>query len=128
MTVEETGRIVREYLDALLTGGNFAAYLADDVVWTTMETAEEVRGRDAVRDFLLALHTQLLDASPELGNLTVADGVAVLEAVFVGRHIAEFAGVPAGGRSLGSPAPACSPGHTVQGTASEAKGTRCRAT
>jgi steroid delta-isomerase-like uncharacterized protein len=103
LSVEETGRTVREYLDALLTGGDFAAYLADDVVWTTMETGEEVRGRDAVRDFIVALHTQLFDASPELGNLTVAEGTAVLEAVFVGRHIAEFAGVPATGATVRVP-------------------------
>jgi ketosteroid isomerase-like protein len=121
MSVDETGRTVREYLDALLTGGDFAAYLADDVVWTTMETSEEVRGIDAVREFILALHRQLFDASPKLGNLTVAEGTAVLEAVFVGKHIAEFAGVPATDATIASrtPWPTTSPG---------ARSTRCAGT
>jgi SnoaL-like domain len=79
-------------LDALLSGGDFASFFADEVLWTTMETGDQIRGREAVRDFIVALHSQLFDASPELGNLTAADGVAALEAVFVGTHIAEFRG------------------------------------
>jgi len=97
MSVEETEQTIRDYLFALQTGGDFPAFFADDVVWTTMETGEEIRGRQAVVDFIVALHSQLFDASPEFGNITVADGVAALEAVFVGTHIAEFAGVPATG-------------------------------
>ena len=103
MTVEETEHTIRAYLDALQTGGDFAAYFADDVTWTTMETGDQMHGRDPVRDFIVALHSQLFDASPEFGNVTVADGVAALEAVFVGTHIAEFAGVPATGAPVRLP-------------------------
>jgi ketosteroid isomerase-like protein len=103
MSVEDTERTIRDYLDALQTGGDFAAYLADDVVWTTMETGDEIRGRQAVVDFIVALHNQLFAASPEFGNVTVADGVAALEAVFVGRHIADFAGVAATGAEVRLP-------------------------
>ena len=103
MTVEETERTIRAYLDALQTGGDFAAYFADDITWTTMEMGDEIRGRDPVRDFIVALHTQLFDATPEFGHVTVADGVAALEAVFVGKHIAEFAGVPATGAEVRLP-------------------------
>jgi len=49
MSVEETERTVREYLDALLSGGDFASLFDEDVLWTTMETDEQIRGRDAVR-------------------------------------------------------------------------------
>jgi steroid delta-isomerase-like uncharacterized protein len=103
MSVEETESAIRAYLDALLTGGDFASLFADDVVWTTMETDDQIRGREAVRDFIVALHSQLFDASPELKNVTVADGVAGLEAVFVGTHTAEFAGVPATGTTVRLP-------------------------
>ena len=103
MTVEETERTIRAYLDALQTGGDFAAYFADDITWTTMEMGDQIRGRDPVRDFIVALHTQLFDATPEFGHVTVADGVAALEAVFVGKHIAEFAGVPATGAEVRLP-------------------------
>ena len=103
MSLEETETTVRQYLDALLTGGDFAAFFADEVVWTTMETGEQIRGREAVRDFIIALHSQLFDASPELVSTEFADGVAGLEAVFVGTHTAEFAGVPATGATVRLP-------------------------
>ena len=103
MSLEETETTVRQYLDALLTGGDFAAFFADEVVWTTMETGDQIRGREAVRDFIIALHSQLFDASPELVSTEFADGVAGLEAVFVGTHTAEFAGVPATGATVRLP-------------------------
>jgi len=103
MSVEQTEGTIRGYLDALLTGGDFASFFDADVLWTTMETSERITGRDAVRDFIIALHSQLFDASPELVNVTVDDGVAGLEAVFVGTHIAEFAGVPATGSAVRLP-------------------------
>lgn len=103
MSLEETESTIRQYLDALLNGGNFASFFADDVVWTTMETGDQVQGREAVRDFIIALHSQLFDASPELVNTTFSDGVAGLEAVFVGTHTAEFAGVAATGAAVRLP-------------------------
>jgi len=90
MSVAQTESTLRDYLAALLNGGDFASFFSDDIVWTTMETGDEVRGREAVRDFILAMHTQLFDASPEVRNVASGDGVAALEAVFVGKHTAEF--------------------------------------
>ena len=58
-----------------------------------METGEEIRGRGPVRDFIVALHTQWFHAKPELKSLAVADGLVGLEALFVGTHAAEFAGI-----------------------------------
>jgi len=103
MSVEETESTIRGYLDALLSAGDFASFFSDDVVWTTMETGERVQGRDAVKGFINALHNELFDAAPEVVNLTFTDGVAGLEAVFVGTHTAEFAGVPATGSPVRLP-------------------------
>ena len=103
MPMQQTEDTIRDYLDALLTGGDFAAFFADDVVWTTMETGEEIRGRQAVKDFIVALHSQWFQASPELRNVTAADGVAAIEAVFAGTHTAEFAGIPATGATVRLP-------------------------
>ncbi len=103
MSLEDTERVVRQYLDALLTGGDFASFFTDDVVWTTMETGERVQGREAVRDYIVALHRQAFDAAPELVHVAFADDVAALEAVFIGKHIAEFAGVPATGTTVRLP-------------------------
>ena len=47
-----------EYLHAVIDGQDFGRFFAPDVVWTTMETGETVRGREAVRDLIVAIHTQ----------------------------------------------------------------------
>jgi ketosteroid isomerase-like protein len=107
MSVEDTQRTLDEYLDALVSGGDFAAKFSDQVSWTTMETGEEIHGREAVRDFIVALHSQLFDATPELRNVYVGDGSAALEAVFVGKHMAEFAGIAATGDEVRLPYAVC---------------------
>lgn len=103
MSVDTTRNTITAYIDSLLHGGDFASFFSDDVLWTTMETGEQVRGRDAVRDYIVALHTQAFTASPEVKRFVVADDVAVLEAVFVGTHAAEFAGIPATGKQVRLP-------------------------
>ena len=95
MSVEETKHAMAQYLDALQNGGDFGAFFADDVRWTTMETGDVVSGRDEVRDFIIAFHQQLFDASPEFGRLICDDGAAALEATFVGKHSA-MVGLSAG--------------------------------
>jgi steroid delta-isomerase-like uncharacterized protein len=99
----QTDETMRSYLDALVQRGDFAAYFADDVHWTTMDDGQEARGRAAVRDLIVSLHQQYFDAAPELRALVCGDGVAALEAVFVGRHVAEFAGIPATGTQVRLP-------------------------
>jgi predicted ester cyclase len=87
----------------MLNGADFGQHLAPDVVWTTMESGEQVRGRDAVRDLIVGLHTQAFDAHPQLANSVTGDGTAILEAVFIGTHIGEFAGIPATGADVRLP-------------------------
>jgi predicted ester cyclase len=101
---ETTAReVMQGYLAALTDRSDFTAFLAPDVRWTTMETGDEVVGQEAVRDFIVAFHTQLFDARPELVNLLVGDGTALLEARFVGIHTGEFAGVPQTGAQVDVP-------------------------
>ena len=98
--MSETESTFQGYMTALLEGGDFAAYFSDDVVWTTMETGEEVRGRDNVRDLIVNLHTQIFKATPELRSLVVGDGAVALEATFNGTHVGDYQGVPATGRTV----------------------------
>ena len=65
MADNTTRAVMDQYLEALIHGSDFGRFFAPDVVWTTMETGEEVRGRDAVRDLILALHTQAFHARPD---------------------------------------------------------------
>jgi len=103
MSVAETESTIRDYLGRLVDRGDFASLFSDDVLWITMETGDEVRGRDQVRDYIAALHSGLFDASPELVNVAFGDGVAMLEALFVGTQTAEFAGIPVTGASVRLP-------------------------
>jgi len=98
-----TERVLREYGDALLARGDFARFFTDDVLWTTMETGQVVRGREAVRDYIVALHTTMFDARPVIRAMAASDGVALLEADFVGRHIGEIGGVAATGKDVNIP-------------------------
>jgi predicted ester cyclase len=103
MSVETSRQTMEGYLDALLHGGDFARYFADDVLWLTPETGEEIRGRDAVRDYIVAFHTRVFDAHPEMKSLVVAEGAACVEADFVGTHTGDFAGIEPTGAKLTVP-------------------------
>jgi predicted ester cyclase len=103
MSVDTATETIKPYLDALLNRGDFARYFSDNVTWTTMDTGDEVHGRDAVRDYILALHTQMFDARPEFRSLTIGETTAALEADFVGTHTGEFAGISPTGAAVRVP-------------------------
>ena len=77
--------------------------MADDVVFTNMGTGDEHHGVEGVRAMLHYVYHTAFDARAETRNVIFADGKAVLEADFVGRHIGEFAGVPASGKAVRVP-------------------------
>jgi len=95
--------VMERYLGALLHGEDFGASFAPDVVWTTMETGEQIRGRDAVRDHIVGMHTSSFDAHPELVRMVAGDGAALLEAVFIGRHTGTWDGLAPTGRDVRLP-------------------------
>jgi len=103
MSAETTERVLREYLAALLSRGDFARFFSDDVLWTTMETGQEIRGREAVRDFIVALHTTIFDARPVFRGSLAGEEIALLEADFVGRHVGEIGGVAPTGKDVKLP-------------------------
>ena len=103
MSLEATTRTIDSYLNALLNGGDLGQFFTDDVHWTTMETGEEIQGREAVRDLIISLHKELFDGKPEVRNVAIADGLAALEADFVGVHTGEFAGIAPTGAAIRVP-------------------------
>jgi hypothetical protein len=76
MTVELTQRVMDRCFEEM-ENGDIADVLADDVTWTTTETAAVVRGRLAVRDHITALHRLMADTQTR--EITVTDGTAYLE-------------------------------------------------
>ena len=93
MSLEATTRTMNSYFESLLNGGEFDKFFTDDVEWTTVETGDKVTGRQAVRDYIVSMHRQIFDAHPEVKKIAIADGVASVEADFVGTHTGDFAGI-----------------------------------
>ena len=97
MSAESVRETMTAYLDALANDGDFASYLADDVAIVMMETGEVTRGRDAVRDMIVGMHTQAFGGRFVCTKLICDEGGAAIEAQLVGTHIGDFAGIPATG-------------------------------
>jgi steroid delta-isomerase-like uncharacterized protein len=72
-----------------------ASMLADDVVFTIMGTGQEHHGKESVLGMLNYFYHIAFDATAETKNTIFADQQAVVEGDFVGKHIGEFAGIPA---------------------------------
>ena len=92
MSVESTRRTIERYLKEW---HGDASLLAEDVVFTVMATGQESRGRPAV---MATMHHFYHVAFAATANLRVAlygENNAMLEFEFVGKHIGDFAGVPA---------------------------------
>lgn len=100
MTVESTKRIMMKYLDSQHLD---VSMMADDVVFTHMATGDEHHGPDEVSQMLNFIYHTAFDAEAELKNLFFAEGKAVFEADFVGKHIGEFAGIPATNKNVRIP-------------------------
>jgi steroid delta-isomerase-like uncharacterized protein len=77
--------------------------MAEEVVFTNMATGEEHRGRDGVRQMLNYVYHVAFDADAEVKSAIISDGKAAVEFDFVGKHIGEFAGVPASGKNVRVP-------------------------
>ena len=100
MSVEKTRQIIERYLKAEHSD---VSMMADDVVFTIMGTGQEHRGPQAVAGMLHYFYHIAFDATTETKNEVYADGHAAIEWDFVGKHIGEFAGIPATGKDVNVP-------------------------
>jgi predicted ester cyclase len=92
MSVESTREVITKYVNS---GHSDVSMMADDVVFTVMATGQEHRSPSGVSQMLNYFYRVAFDATAETRNTIFADGQAVVEGDFVGRHIGEFAGIPA---------------------------------
>ena len=103
MSVEETELTIREYLAALLNGATSprsSQTMCCGRRWRpVIKSVERMRSGISSLRFTASISMR----RPSSGSVVVGDGVAALEAVFVGTHIADFAGVPATGVSVRCP-------------------------
>ena len=100
MSVQSTRQVMMKYVESEHSD---VSMMADDVVFTITATGDEHRGRDGVLQMLNYFYRIAFEATAETTNIVIADQQAVLEADFVGKHIGEFAGIPATGKEVHVP-------------------------
>jgi steroid delta-isomerase-like uncharacterized protein len=77
--------------------------MADDVVFTVMASGQEAHGPEGVLQLLNYFYHVAFEATAENRTEIVENGKAVWEGDFVGKHIGEFAGIPATGKDVRVP-------------------------
>lgn len=100
MSVESTREVMTKYFNS---GHSDLSMMADDVVFTVMATGQEHRSPDGVLQMLNYFYHAAFDATTETKNTIFADGKAVVEGDLVGKHIGEFAGIPATNKDVRVP-------------------------
>jgi steroid delta-isomerase-like uncharacterized protein len=100
MSVKSTQETMTRYLNS--EHGD-ASMLAEDVVFTIMATGQEHRGRDGVTGMLNLFYHVAFDATAPTQTLLFGDHNALWEGNFIGKHIGEFAGIPATGKDVRVP-------------------------
>lgn len=78
-------------------------YVAPDAEFMDMTTGQVTKGRDEIGKMLHHIYHIAFDARAEVSGTVITDSNAVLEATFTGKHIGEFAGIPATGKSVRVP-------------------------
>ena len=78
-------------------------YIAEDAVFKNMGTGEETKGSEAIAAMLHYVYHVAFDAKAEVKNIIITEEKALLEADFKGRHIGEFAGIPATNKEVNVP-------------------------
>ena len=77
--------------------------MADDVVFTMMATGDETKTPAGVLAMLHYFYHVAFDATADITNTAFDDGKALVEGDVVGKHIGEFAGIPATGKDIRVP-------------------------
>ncbi len=100
MSLESTGRIMKQYWDSEHSD---VSMMAEDVVFTIMATGQEHSGRDSVLGMLNYFYHIAFDATATSCITFSGESNALWEGSFVGKHIGEFAGIPATGKNVNVP-------------------------
>lgn len=99
-TVEKTREVMTKYFDSHHSD---VSMMAEDVVFTNMATGQESHGRDGVMGMLNYFYRVAFDADATTRTTLFGENNAMVEGLFVGKHIGEFAGIPATGKDVSVP-------------------------
>lgn len=100
MSVETTKEVMLHYLNS---GHSDQSMLAEDVTFTIMATGEEHHGRDGISRMLNHFYHTAFEADAETRTLVFGENSAIWEGIIVGKHIGNYAGVPATGKTIRVP-------------------------
>lgn len=100
MSVDSTRDVMMRYFNA--EHGD-VSMMAEDVVFTIMATGQEHHGRDGVMGMLNYFYHIAFDATATTRALLFGESNAMVEGDFVGKHIGEFAEIPATGKDVRVP-------------------------
>lgn len=100
MTIESTREVMSQYFSSEHSS---VRAMSEDVVFTIMATGQQHRGPEGVLQMLDYFYRVAFDATAETKNIIIDDGKAVIEGDFIGRHIGEFAGIPATNKDVRVP-------------------------
>jgi steroid delta-isomerase-like uncharacterized protein len=103
MSAIEVRETMQAYVEVLLARGDYQRFFSDDIAFEVAGTDQQARGAEATEQAIRFLHEVAFDAVPEVANVLVDDHGAAAEAMFVGTHVGEFAGIPATGRAVRVP-------------------------
>ncbi|MGZ8557995.1 MAG: ester cyclase [Chitinophagaceae bacterium] len=78
-------------------------YVADDAVYINMGSGERTEGREAIGQMLQYIYHIAFDAHAEFTNSIITEQKAMVEGLFIGKHIGEFAGIPATNKIVSVP-------------------------
>lgn len=100
--LEKKASLAKENMEAFFATHD-VQYVAEDAVYISMNTGERTVGREAVGQMLHYIYHVAFDAKAEIRNTIVTENKAVLEMDFIGKHIAEFAGIQPTGKQVKVP-------------------------
>lgn len=100
MSVETTRDVMTRFFNA---AHGDVSMLADDVIFKLMATGQESATPQGVSEMFQYLYHVAFDAVATANVMVFGDDHAVCEFDFHGKHIGEFAGVPATGKEVHVP-------------------------
>jgi len=100
MSVESTRAVMMKYFDSEHTD---VSMMAADVTFTTMADGQSASTPEGVLGMLNYFYQIAFDATAEAKTLLFSENNAVWEGNFVGKHVGEFAGIPATNKDVRVP-------------------------
>ena len=90
-------------IESYVKSNHDVSFLAEDAVFVNMSSGEETKGRKAIGEMLHYMYHIAFDATAIVRHILENENHAVLEADFKGKHISDFAGMPATGKQVNMP-------------------------